>query len=305
MTVAETERICLEVHNGFAAAGLPIPKHYVFPFNDYPAPPQLNKMLEYFDTFHRDIGLNVYSAPLLEKGENPFLLTRELLDNITDESAIDGIIDEILDYKGLGFVYVHADYGDPPLYEYMVSSATARGLEIIGFNEAWAKYRYRLANIYPALNQQVDLQAGTVELTLEVIESTESGSVQVRFWNVSNPQSPVLIDTVLISSGQTATANFNIEQDKQYQWAAEISVLTQEGEESNWTTDTFLFNTIQNPTGDINSDGIVDELDLTLFTSNWLFLLPLGQISRSDFNEDGFIDMIDYSPIVSNWLDEK
>ena len=305
MTVAETERICLEVHNGFAAAGLPVPRHYVFPFNETPSSPQLNKMFEYFDTLHQDHGLKVYPAPLRETGNKPFLLTRELLDEVADPSVIDGIIDKILDYKGLGFVYVHADYGDPPLYEYLVNAAAEKGLRIIGFSEAWAEYRYRLTNIYPALNQEVDFEGGTVELSLEVIEATESDSIEVLFWNVSNSQQPLLIDTVSISSGQTATANFSIEQNNQYKWAAEIFVLTQAGEVSNWTTDTFLFNTIQNPIGDINSDGIVDELDLSLLTSNWLLELPPGQVLRSDFNDDRFINLLDYSVIASNWLEEK
>lgn len=304
MSVAETERICQEVHAAFAAAGLPAPRHYVFPFNEAPPEPQMNKLLEYFDTLHSDNGLKVYYPPLREGGQAPFLLTRELIDGVTDQQQMDDIIDDIISYNGLGFVYLHADYGGTPLFDYIIEQAVTRGVRIMGFSDAWSIFRYKLTNIYPALNQQVATQSNSVELSVDISESTEADAIQVEFWDVTDPNHPALIDTKLISSGQTATADFAVTDNNSYQWNAQISILTQSGEVSVFTTETHKFNTIINPPSDINNDGTIDEYDLLIVASDWLEQLQPEQSLSADVNSDGIVNLSDFAVIASDWLNE-
>ncbi len=243
MTVGETQRICEEVLAGFAAAGLPAPRHYVFPFNGVPPENQLNKLLEYFDTIHYEGTFTVYHAPLKEANSQPFLLRRKLIDGVTQQSAMDNILDQIITYQGLGFVYLHADYGGTPLFEYLISEAISRRVRILGFDEAWTQFRYKLSNIYPALDQEVENINATIELSLTIQEAKESGEILVDFFDVSVPSSPVLIETVLIGSGQTASASLDIEENKEYSWLAEISTIVGGVEMSKRTTEVFDFNT--------------------------------------------------------------
>lgn len=48
--------------------------------------------------------------------------------------------------------------------------------------------------------------------------------------------------------------------------------------------------------GDINQDGIVNSIDLSILVSNWN-----GSDSTSDLNQDGVVDSIDLSLLVGNW----
>ena len=50
------------------------------------------------------------------------------------------------------------------------------------------------------------------------------------------------------------------------------------------------------PTGDLNQDGIVDSIDLSILVSNWNTADP-----DSDINNDGIVDSIDLSILVGNW----
>ena len=50
------------------------------------------------------------------------------------------------------------------------------------------------------------------------------------------------------------------------------------------------------PTGDLNQDGIVDSIDLSILVSNWNSSDP-----NSDINNDGTVDSLDLSILVSNW----
>lgn len=50
------------------------------------------------------------------------------------------------------------------------------------------------------------------------------------------------------------------------------------------------------PIGDINQDGVVDSIDLSLLVSNWN-----TSDSASDLNNDGIVDSLDLSILVSNW----
>ena len=50
------------------------------------------------------------------------------------------------------------------------------------------------------------------------------------------------------------------------------------------------------PTGDLNQDGIVDSIDLSILVSNWNTADP-----TSDINNDGIVDSLDLSILVSNW----
>ena len=50
------------------------------------------------------------------------------------------------------------------------------------------------------------------------------------------------------------------------------------------------------PTGDLNNDGIVDAIDLSIFVSRWGSSDP-----DADFNNDGIVDASDLSILVSNW----
>ncbi len=243
MTVGETQRICEEVHAGFAAAGLPTPRHYVFPFNGVPPVDQLNKLLEYFDTVHYEGTFAIYHSPLKEANSQPFLLRRKLIDGVTQQSVMNDILDQIITYQGLGFVYLHADYGGTALFEYLISEAISRDVRILGFDEAWAQFRYKLSNIYPALDQEVENINSTIELSLGIQEAKESSEIQVDFFDVSISSTPVLIDTVLISSGGTASASIAIDENKEYSWLAEISTIVNGEQISKHTTEVFSFNT--------------------------------------------------------------
>ena len=50
------------------------------------------------------------------------------------------------------------------------------------------------------------------------------------------------------------------------------------------------------PTGDLNNDGIVDAIDLSIFVSRWGSSDP-----DADLNNDGIVDAADLSILVSNW----
>ena len=50
------------------------------------------------------------------------------------------------------------------------------------------------------------------------------------------------------------------------------------------------------PTGDLNNDGIVDAIDLSIFVSRWGSNDP-----DADLNNDGIVDAADLSILVSNW----
>ena len=50
------------------------------------------------------------------------------------------------------------------------------------------------------------------------------------------------------------------------------------------------------PTGDLNQDGIVDSIDISILVSNWNTSDP-----TSDINNDGIVDSLDLSILVSNW----
>jgi hypothetical protein len=50
------------------------------------------------------------------------------------------------------------------------------------------------------------------------------------------------------------------------------------------------------PTGDINQDGIVNAIDLSLLVSRWNTNDP-----DADLNNDGTVNAIDLSLLVSNW----
>jgi hypothetical protein len=51
-----------------------------------------------------------------------------------------------------------------------------------------------------------------------------------------------------------------------------------------------------NPTGDINQDGVVNAIDLSLLVSMWG-----GSDADADLNNDGVVNAIDLSILVSNW----
>ena len=50
------------------------------------------------------------------------------------------------------------------------------------------------------------------------------------------------------------------------------------------------------PTGDLNNDGIVDAIDLSIFVSRWGSSDP-----DADLNNDGIVDAADLSLLVGNW----
>jgi hypothetical protein len=50
------------------------------------------------------------------------------------------------------------------------------------------------------------------------------------------------------------------------------------------------------PTGDINQDGIVDSIDLSLLVASWG-----SSAMAEDLNSDGIVDSVDLSILVSNW----
>ena len=55
------------------------------------------------------------------------------------------------------------------------------------------------------------------------------------------------------------------------------------------------------PTGDVNFDGTVNALDLSILSSNWLQTMPGGP-AVGDINTDGTVNALDLSLLAGNWL---
>ena len=53
-----------------------------------------------------------------------------------------------------------------------------------------------------------------------------------------------------------------------------------------------------NKVGDINHDGLVDEIDFSLLMSEWS---QAGKSLSADLNHDGQVDENDFSILMSNW----
>ena len=55
--------------------------------------------------------------------------------------------------------------------------------------------------------------------------------------------------------------------------------------------------------GDVNGDGTVGELDLTVFLQSWLWAGPVG-FDRCDLDLDGRVAMIDFALFAKDWLED-
>ena len=57
--------------------------------------------------------------------------------------------------------------------------------------------------------------------------------------------------------------------------------------------------------GDLNNDGIVDEVDLGLFADDWLWTGQVGGYNDSDLDCDGKVDSGDYCVFANQWGEES
>ena len=55
--------------------------------------------------------------------------------------------------------------------------------------------------------------------------------------------------------------------------------------------------------GDVNGDGIVNILDISIIAANWLETVPPAN-PRADVNLDGIVNILDISLVAANWLNQ-
>jgi hypothetical protein len=58
------------------------------------------------------------------------------------------------------------------------------------------------------------------------------------------------------------------------------------------------------PAADINSDCIVDYLDLEMMADQWLQSIPPATALSADLNADKKVDLKDYAAMAKAWLEE-
>jgi hypothetical protein len=59
---------------------------------------------------------------------------------------------------------------------------------------------------------------------------------------------------------------------------------------------------VQKPAADINSDCVVDYLDLDVMVDQWLLTAPPAR--TADLNADNKVDLKDFAKLAQGWLEE-
>jgi len=232
---------------------LPEPNHFVLPNNQQPTEDQKEVIYEYVDTIHGYVTEEQYHEDGNERNGYDFPISRnqgregerlqEEMDDV-GEIRVDALIRDAR-YYDYTLIYGHCfpdertGSHEVDALEAIVERARNNNIEVMSTAEAWNDRRYKLSDVYPAGDLELDSSTVTLEMKVrESIVEVEGGTIDVEFYDASDDS---LIGTDTVASGEVASTEWDIGYAQDGEWYVETSASEPR------TSETFEFSTIGYP----------------------------------------------------------